>query len=265
MSWKIPNTKKDFISGFFYYKICDWSFCPRYPQNLEIKEIKENDLIFINLDYFNHFLNILRSNRPKNKFILVTQNSDRDFTEPMLLAIKEYTSKILAINCTVSDEIINKIPLGFNDHSTEVLEKIEFDLSPKENLVYLNFKKHHHIDRPVCFDYFSKFDWITVENNFIDINTFYETLKTFKYCISPRGTGIDTHRIYESLLFGVIPVVKSSTLDDLYKNLPIVIVNDWTEVTEEFLVDNYDSNLQKYNQWLISNPNWYKSEYWIKK
>lgn len=265
MNWRIPSTKKDFISGFFYYKLCDWSVCPRYQQNIDVSKIEQNDLFFLNLDYFTQFINFLQTNTPKNKFILVTQNSDRDFTKSMLDSISPYVSRILAINCTVSDEIIQKIPLGFNDHSTEVLENESFETTNKENLIYLNFKKHHHSERPICFDHFSKFDWVTIENNFLDVKSFYDNLKTFKYCISPRGTGIDTHRIYESLLFGVIPIVKTSTLDDLYREFPIIIVDDWTDVTYDFLVNNYESNLNRYNEWLSKNHNWYKSENWIKK
>jgi hypothetical protein len=32
-----------------------------------------------------------------------------------------------------------------------------------------------------------------------------------------------------------IPIVKSSSLDPLYKDLPVLIVSEWEEVTEDFL------------------------------
>jgi hypothetical protein len=34
---------------------------------------------------------------------------------------------------------------------------------------------------------------------------------------------------------GSIPVVKHSTIDELFKDLPVLLINDWEEITEEFL------------------------------
>lgn len=261
--WRTPNNN-NFISGYGYHCMCNWSVCPRYTQKFDSKSISENDFVFLNLDYFEHFVNYLRSNRPVNKFILVTQNSDRDFTSDMFPYIKEFVTKIFAINCTFSDEMVVKIPLGFNDHSTEVLDKMDFSFTPKSNLIYMNFKLHHHPERPGCYNHFKQFDWVCVEKNFLPLQDFYSKLKTYKYCICPRGTGIDTHRIYESLYFGVIPIVKRNELSDLYEKLPLVLIEDWSEITEYFLESNYDVFKKKFIDWVSENPNWYKTEFWLK-
>lgn len=263
--WSVPiSLNTNFLSGYTYNKLCKWSVCPRYTQNFDINNLLENDLVFLNLDYYEIFFNYLSINNPKNKFILVTQNSDRDFTSQMFESIKGYTSKILAVNCTVSNDMIVKIPLGFNDQSTAFLDRKDFTFKDKNNLIYMNFKLHHHSDRPVCYDYFRKFDWVDIENGILPVDSFYDKLNTFKYCISPRGAGIDTHRIYESLLFGVIPIIKKSELDDLYRKFPVIIVNDWDEIDYDFLNDNYEYYLEKYFNWINNNKNWYKSEFWIK-
>lgn len=265
MYWKKPTTQKDFISGYFYHKLCDWSVCPRYEQKFDVRNIKENDLVFLNIDYIEDFVNYLSLNTPKNKFILVTQNSDRDFTETMFNSVEKFTNKILAVNSSVSSSKMIKTPLGFNDHSTEVLENEDFSFNHKENFVYVNFQTHHQPDRPKCLNYFKQFDWVEVENGLLPLKDYYNKLRTFKYSICPRGTGVDTHRIYESLLYGVIPLVKTSFLDDLYKDLPVIIVNEWEDVNYDFLYENYETNLSNYFDWFNNNPNWFKSDYWIKK
>ena len=103
-----------------------------------------------------------------------------------------------------------------------------------------------------------------IENDILPLKDFYNKLKTFKYCVSPRGTGIDTHRVYECLLYGVIPIVKKSTLDDLYENLPVLLVDKWEDVTYELLVNSYDENMSKYFEWKNNNTDWYTSKSWIK-
>jgi hypothetical protein len=49
------------------------------------------------------------------------------------------------------------------------------------------------------------------------------------------GHGMDCHRTWESLMLGTIVIVKKSQLDSLYDGLPVLIVNDWDEITQELL------------------------------
>jgi len=44
------------------------------------------------------------------------------------------------------------------------------------------------------------------------------------FVLCPQGRGIDTHRLYEALALGSVPVVLTSTLDTLYSELPIIIL-----------------------------------------
>lgn len=270
MNWIVPqNLKENFISGYTYYKICKWSVCPRYPQNFNINNLEENDRVFLNLDYAEHFYNYIINNKPIVKFQLLTQNSDRDFDDSIFSKFKYFCNKIYSINTLIQDSNVIKIPIGFNDQSTITLDTIDIKslfFFEKSNLVYLNFKNAHHPSRPLCTNYFKDFTWVTYnpDSNFLPIFDFYNQLKSFKYCICPRGTGLDTHRIYECLLFGVLPIVQKSELDDLYIKLPIILVDEWSEITEQFLNDKYDFYREKYLNWIHKNSNWYLPEYWVK-
>mgnify|MGYP000161873584 CR=1 FL=1 len=92
-------------------------------------------------------------------------------------------------------------------------------------------------------------------------------LKIYKYCFCPRGNGIDTHRIWEALYMGCIPVVKKHTTH-LFENsnLPILFVEDWDKITQQLLDDtierfktmnfNYDKlTLEYWKQLVFSNSN----------
>jgi hypothetical protein len=56
----------------------------------------------------------------------------------------------------------------------------------------------------------------------------------FAFELSPRGKGLDCFRTWESLFLGTVPIVRTTTLDPLYQDedLPVVIVQDWREVTQ---------------------------------
>lgn len=55
----------------------------------------------------------------------------------------------------------------------------------------------------------------------------------FAFEASPHGNGLDCFRTWEALALGTIPIVKKSTLDELYRDndFPVVIVESWDEVT----------------------------------
>ncbi len=59
----------------------------------------------------------------------------------------------------------------------------------------------------------------------------------FAFEASPRGYGADCFRTWEALALGTIPIVRTSPLDALYRelDLPVVIVGSWDEVTRENL------------------------------
>ena len=71
-------------------------------------------------------------------------------------------------------------------------------------------------------------------------------LKTWKhqseyaFVVSPHGNGYDCHRTWEAIHLGCIPIVKSSKIDELYKDLPVLIVNEWDEVTNDLLKSTVD-------------------------
>ena len=68
----------------------------------------------------------------------------------------------------------------------------------------------------------------------------------FAFVISPHGNGYDCHRLWEALVLGCIPIVKTSVLDRLYEDLPVLIVEEWSDVTKELLVNTIKEFKEKY-------------------
>lgn len=76
---------------------------------------------------------------------------------------------------------------------------------------------------------------------------FLEKLAKSKFCISPFGNGYDCHRVWEALYLKSIPVVPRSVSNEYFAEiLPMVLVDDWNEITPEFLN-------KKYNEYNIDN------------
>ena len=74
----------------------------------------------------------------------------------------------------------------------------------------------------------------------VDQLELYRLKKERAFDVSPIGNGFDCYRTWESLMLGCIVILKSSFLDPLFEGLPVVLIDDWSEITEENL-----------NKWLI--------------
>ena len=76
------------------------------------------------------------------------------------------------------------------------------------------------------------------------------------FVLSPPGFGLDCHRTWEALCLGCIPIVKSLGTNKMYEGLPVLIVNEWSDITRQLLNDtvehfknitfNYDKLTLKY-------------------
>ena len=69
---------------------------------------------------------------------------------------------------------------------------------------------------------------------------FYDKTLESRYALCPRGVGVDTHRFYECIYLGCVPIVvrTHTVFDRLYAAFPCLVVERWTDVTEE-LLDRY--------------------------
>jgi hypothetical protein len=71
--------------------------------------------------------------------------------------------------------------------------------------------------------------------------TSWKNQTEFAFVISPHGNGLDCHRTWEALVLGCIPIVKASSIDCVYENLPVLIVRDWSDITADLLTSTIDS------------------------
>ena len=255
------------VSGFEFHKLAKWSFCHRYPLSLDMTKIDENDIVFLNLEDFNTFISIVHNTPPRNKFVLISHNSDITFSDEHARILEPFCNKIYAINTNCKHPDVITIPLGFVDNTYKphiVFSELHANMPSKSILLYMNFNiETNRTKRLDCFNTFASKSWVTTQAAILP-KLFYSQLSHSKYVLSPEGTGIDCHRIYESIYLGAIPVLKTSHMDNFYKTLPVLIVQSWEEVTYDWLEQNYEYNKANLDQWVSTHSNWYTAEFWLK-
>ena len=90
-----------------------------------------------------------------------------------------------------------------------------------------------------------------MDNMFCDPLDYFEKLSDYKFFACPLGNGIQTPKICESILCETVPVVTNHIahreLRDIY-DLPLLIVDNWSDLTEELLNEAYE-NKYKHIDW----------------
>lgn len=131
---------------------------------------------------------------------------------------------------------------------------------PKEKfLLYMNFVDGNWSERPHIRKLFQEKEFCKIGKP-APFEDYLNEMAQCKFTLSPRGMGPDCYRTWESLLVGSIPIVKKSQLDFLYEGLPVLIVNEWEDIDEEFLNTKYKQITSK--KYDISKL---YVEYWLSK
>ncbi len=128
------------------------------------------------------------------------------------------------------------------------INNIRIRKTQKTEFVYNNFVhfttedpyyEPHKDLRPKIDDHFTKVLGIPKNLNRLS-RDYIQELSKHKFAICPPGKGIDTHRTWEALMVGTIPIVLSSPIDKMFEGLPVLIVEDYSLVTTELLYQYYE-------------------------
>ena len=93
----------------------------------------------------------------------------------------------------------------------------------------------------------------------ISNRTVFEYTHKSYFTISPSGCGEECHRFWEALYLDSIPIVKRTHtyFDKNFENLPCLIVNEWSDVTEELLEELKESLQEKLRMFNKENPRFF--------
>lgn len=188
--------------------------------------------------------------------------TDEQFTRQMFESIKPFYSHVYAVNCEFQHPMITQIPIGFN-----TIYQFQAEEVPERNILcYINFDHEqsqyvahapYRYAREDCYNYFKDLEFAFKEGDKISSYAYFRRLTQSHCVICPHGYGLDSYRVYEAAWCGARPVVLSSGLDPLHAKFGAIIVNDWSEVTKEFLEKKLAEEPFKFN------PDVFHLEYFI--
>ena len=137
-------------------------------------------------------------------------------------------------------------PYGVQRRMSPTDNRIEDLLSSMKNLpknppglLYISHNESSHKERSGIKELFTGKDWAEVHEKRVSYSVFLYNLSQSKFMICPRGNAIDCHRNWEVLYMRRVPIMKRHPyLVELYKDYPVLFVDDYSDINKELLIDN---------------------------
>jgi len=256
-----------FLSGDTFRFDCDVIFDELSPK-LNPGDIRPYDKVFVKTDYLTVFANLCKY--IKVSFILITHNSDK----PIPNCIPPETSEYLLSRCiwfgqnNLSPKI-QSLPIGFGnaqyphgnpekifDYIPQTPQRLEeLFYTERGSLVLMSFNTHTNPQRRLIA---AKCSEMGIKNKTLGWEDYIRILQKTTFNICPPGNGLDSHRVWETLYCGSIPVIVGDvTTYDLFEDLPVLIVPDWSKFTLDMLSDSIcDFKKKKYRFDKLYYPYW---------
>ena len=232
---------------------------------LDYVNLRENDVIFCNSDFLKDLFILLQKIQNLNNLKLITHQTDLAITKSLFLKKPACIAEWYSINVAYEHEKLIPIPLGIaNEYSPKNLQINDLKFQPmknKEQKLYINFNKNtNYKKRGLIYTAYENFQWSVVKNSDLNNSQYNLDLQNFLFVLCPWGNGIDTHRFWETLYSGSIPVTLYSPTYKSASNLPVIFVDDLKSITYEILL-NYSESIKNIEL------AWHKLdlEYWISK
>jgi hypothetical protein len=250
------------VSGDTFRSYADFAFDEL--SSVDPRKVTFGSTIFIKTDYLGKFFKEIHP-QINCKYIIISHNSDCSSPGPYISFLND--DKIIAWFAQNIDTIhpkLHPIPIGIANRcwvhgNSDILTKISQKKFVKSHLLYLNISvSTFSSERSLVYNLFKKASYCFYSYP-KDFSEYLIDLGSSEFVLSPRGNGLDTHRLWEALYMGSFPIVKTSTLDSLYEDLPVVIIQDWNEVTEAFLDKKYkEMSSKKFSFEKLDAAYWFK-------
>lgn len=238
---------EDIITGDRIIAMCDWVIVDRAQFMYNTRLMKHNQKVILVKDFANvdmNSMNRFMNESPQNpiklfvfidimpqfsqkilpfldkkfKYIIYSHNGDYAFDKQFLpIVLDSKVEKIYAQNLDLPIEYSPKVellPIGlardvFPHGNLEALYRtmISSYKNSKSESIYININESTHPFRREVMNVIREANKWYVTTKGCPFEEYLNTLSRHRFSLCLRGNGLDTHRFWESLYLGVIPVI----------------------------------------------------------
>ena len=212
--------------------------------------LRENTIIFTSIVLIEELFKLLYQIKDFRNIKIICAQGDDEFSNILLEKKPNCVSKIYSTNVSAKNEKLIPIPIGLsNNYSPKNLLSKDFNklniadyFKSKENFLYVNFQENTNSSkRQNIYSFFESKEWAKVEHPNLELNDYKKNLENSSFVLCPGGNGFDTHRIWESLYSGSIPIIENHLTYQYLESLPVIFIDNLVNLNEEYLNDSIKS------------------------
>lgn len=239
-----PGHALEPVSGDAFRSLCDHVFwCNARPQ--ENAGFLHGDIVFCKIDEVWRLFRALR--RTRKRVVVVTGEGDKPVDEALWRRRPPHVFGWFGTNMQVQgDHAARGIPLGLgNAGALKTPSWPEINATAKsalrrDKLLYANFSAHSNPAlRGSLLAWLAAPDqaWISTETHAAEDGraAYLRALFSHRFVLCPPGNGEDTHRFWEALYCGAVPVIRRSGCMSYFTDLPVVMVDDFRDINRSLL------------------------------
>jgi hypothetical protein len=232
-----------YLSGDFFSQNSDFVYRPHRFRFVDrrLSKISKAKVIFCP----SHFLEdlLIEYGSEIRASILILGNSDRNFTS-VGFNLPTSIKRVYAQNLEVQDSLWRVMPIGLENRRLGRNIFVNFRILPtikrRQKVLCGPFSNTHSERVEIAKLDYSRFSSEKIEE-YISAPKYRELLSKYQFVLCPRGNGVDTHRFWEVIYSGGVPIVKKSSWTQLIKDEGIFFLEvlSWTEDEIQRALDEF--------------------------
>lgn len=228
---------KPYLSGDTFRSLADHVYEEGLPFNPE--QVASDSTIFVASPQAEKFFTKIHP-RINNDYTLITHNGDNIIDDYMSRYIDRKIVKWYAMSVLTNHPKIVPIPAGlenlhyYNNGITRLFDKHRKRNNQKLDRILFGFTvSTNPKERQPAYDFLHKYPLADEITKPLNADEYLDHLSCYKFVAAPPGNAIESHRMWEAMYLGVVPIVKRSRMMEYFRDLglPIWLINDWFELS----------------------------------
>ena len=177
-----------------------------------------------------------------NNYIKVLVIGDSDFppSPEVIVPMQKLCNKIAVVNTDRETEVIRAVPLGLESQRYKSAgQLVDFqklpDFRPRKRDIgiLVGWNDETNLEVRQSARYVLRHSPLTFEvTNRVTARYIHRLMRKSLFVACPPGNGLDTHRFWEALYLGAIPIVLKDFESLAHKSWPRLMLNSWKEAVE---------------------------------
>jgi len=263
--FEASRVRAEFLSAEQYMNCCDqvWSTDRRSTREVNPDRPQQGSLLYAKRDHVTKLFPMLGQRR--TRITLITAEADES------VGAKEKIPTQIAswFSTNACHPDVFSLPLGLGNSYCKVTVKADLLATvagmPKTGLLYVNFRSETNpaIRVPIweSYEIGEREGWAMRCVGNSGPEEFVKAMASHRFVLCPRGNGIDTHRMWEALYVGSIPIVERHPALEAFSDLPILFVDRLDDITRNFLDESYGKMTSRYWNWEKLFLSWWRQRF----